>query len=145
MGGQNDPSPHAVTNSSWLVQLGLHREGGEGISESCVQGRTNNVLMWWVTTKAEPGTWDSPRSQWGAPRSCFLHFALLKTRIIFPESSALSFLEPRGKMQDMECRTGKLLAYSEGNSLAQSQQQTFTKHTEMLQHLSAKYNYSQYK
>lgn len=64
---------------------------------------------------------------------------------LFPESSALSFLEPRGKMQDMECRTGKLLAYSEGNSLAQSQQQTFTKHTEMLQHLSAKYNYSQYK
>lgn len=79
MGGQNDPSPHAVTNSSWLVQLGLHREGGEGISESCVQGCTNNVLMWWVTTKAEPGTWDSPRSQWGAPQSCFLHFALLKT------------------------------------------------------------------
>lgn len=45
----------------------------------------------------------------------------------------------------MECWTGKLLAYSEGNSLVQSQQQAVTKHTDMLQRLSAKCNYDRYK
>lgn len=138
-------SPHAVTNLSWSEQLGLHREGGEGISEICVQGCTNHKLMWWASTKAEPRTWDSPCSHWGAPRSCFLHLALSKTRIVFPESSASIFLEPRGEMQDMECWTGKLLVYSEGNSLVQSQQQAVTKHSDMLQRLSAKCNYDRYK
>lgn len=79
-------------------------------------------------------------------RRCFLHLPLSKTGIIFPGSLEL-FLEPRGNSARYVCfwYTGQenlyILAFSEGNSLVQSQQQTAAEHTDMLKYLEVKCSY----